>query len=64
MYDARKKCDKAPEKDGPLCYKEMGWMETYLNQPDVKRGQSRTCQCSSKLIRRARRSGLGQVCVV
>lgn len=22
-----------------LCYKEMGWMETYLNQPEVKQRQ-------------------------
>lgn len=37
MYDVRKTCDKSPEKDGPLCYREMGWMETYLNKPDVKK---------------------------
>lgn len=28
---------RASPRDGPLCYKEMGWVETYLNQPDVKR---------------------------
>lgn len=33
-YDARRTCD--PEKDGPLCYKEMGWIETYMNDPAVK----------------------------
>ncbi|KAG6379737.1 peptidase S10 serine carboxypeptidase [Boletus reticuloceps] len=33
-YDARRSCD--PTTDGPLCYQEMGWIETYLNQPDVK----------------------------
>lgn len=33
-YDARRPCD--PATDGPLCYQEMGWIETYLNQPDVK----------------------------
>lgn len=33
-YDARRPCD--PETDGPLCYQEMGWVETYLNQPDIK----------------------------
>ena len=38
MYDVRRTCDRSPEKDGPLCYKEMGWMETYLNQPDIKAG--------------------------
>ena len=38
MYDVRKTCDRAPDKDGQLCYKEMGWMETYLNKPEVKKG--------------------------
>ncbi|KAF9239267.1 Alpha/Beta hydrolase protein [Melanogaster broomeanus] len=33
-YDARRACD--PEEDGPLCYQEMGWIETYLNDPAVK----------------------------
>lgn len=33
-YDARVKCDR--EKDGPLCYRQMGWIETYLNDPEVK----------------------------
>ncbi|KAF8833259.1 peptidase S10, serine carboxypeptidase [Paxillus ammoniavirescens] len=33
-YDARRTC--IPEKDGPLCYKEMGWIETYMNDPAVK----------------------------
>ncbi|GFZ51462.1 carboxypeptidase C [Saitozyma sp. JCM 24511] len=37
MYDVRRKCDKSKDKDGPLCYKEMGWMETYLNKPEVKK---------------------------
>ncbi|WWC91365.1 uncharacterized protein L201_006308 [Kwoniella dendrophila CBS 6074] len=36
MYDVRRTCDKSKDKDGPLCYKEMGWMETYLNKPEVK----------------------------
>ncbi|ORY29146.1 carboxypeptidase C [Naematelia encephala] len=36
VYDVRKKCDRSEDKDGPLCYKEMGWMETYLNTPEVK----------------------------
>lgn len=40
MYDVRKTCDRAPDKDGQLCYKEMGWMETYLNKPEVKKGAS------------------------
>ncbi|KAG0691958.1 Alpha/Beta hydrolase protein [Suillus ampliporus] len=33
-YDARVKCDR--QKDGPLCYRQMGWIETYLNDPEVK----------------------------
>ncbi|TIB75548.1 peptidase S10, serine carboxypeptidase [Wallemia mellicola] len=34
-YDVRKTCDR--KKDGDLCYKQMGWIETYLNQPEVKK---------------------------
>lgn len=34
-YDVRKSCDRDGD-DGPLCYKEMGWIETYLNQPKIK----------------------------
>lgn len=34
-YDVRKKCDRDGE-DGPLCYKQMGWIENYLNNPEVK----------------------------
>ncbi|WVQ81660.1 hypothetical protein IAT38_003785 [Cryptococcus sp. DSM 104549] len=37
MYDVRRKCDKSEDADGPLCYREMGWMETYLNKPAVKK---------------------------
>lgn len=33
-YDARIECDR--ERDGPLCYRQMGWIETYLNDPEVK----------------------------
>ncbi|KAH7915045.1 Alpha/Beta hydrolase protein [Hygrophoropsis aurantiaca] len=33
-YDARRKCD--PKEDGPLCYKQMGWVETWMNDPEVK----------------------------
>ena len=33
-YDVRRKCDKS--KDGDLCYKEMGWIETYANNATVK----------------------------
>ncbi|GAA5868400.1 hypothetical protein JCM1840_006979 [Sporobolomyces johnsonii] len=35
-YDIRKKCDRDGE-DGPLCYKQMQWIETYMNQPDVRK---------------------------
>jgi hypothetical protein len=33
-YDVRAPCDK--EKNGNLCYAQMGWVDTYLNQPSVK----------------------------
>ncbi|KAH9821652.1 putative carboxypeptidase C [Melampsora americana] len=32
-YDVRLKCDQSTN---PLCYEEMGWIETYMNQPDVR----------------------------
>ncbi|KAM0747546.1 peptidase S10 serine carboxypeptidase [Meredithblackwellia eburnea MCA 4105] len=35
-YDVRKKCDREGD-DGPLCYKEMQWIETYLNKPEIKK---------------------------
>ncbi|EPS93871.1 hypothetical protein FOMPIDRAFT_1026396 [Fomitopsis schrenkii] len=34
-YDVRKKCDR--ERDGDLCYQQMSWIETWMNQPAVKR---------------------------
>jgi hypothetical protein len=34
-YDVRRKCDM--EKDGSLCYKEMTWIDVYLNKPEVKK---------------------------
>ncbi|KDQ62966.1 hypothetical protein JAAARDRAFT_146814 [Jaapia argillacea MUCL 33604] len=34
-YDVRKTCDK--QKDGPLCYKQMGWIETWMNNPANKK---------------------------
>jgi cathepsin A (carboxypeptidase C) len=37
LYDVRKKCDRSPEKDGPLCYRDESYVETYLNQPEVKK---------------------------
>jgi cathepsin A (carboxypeptidase C) len=33
-YDVRKKCNRIV--DGPLCYKQMRWIEIYMNQPHVK----------------------------
>ncbi len=33
----RRSCDRAEDKDGPLCYKEMGWIETLLNKPEWKK---------------------------
>jgi cathepsin A (carboxypeptidase C) len=32
-YDVRRKCDRSETKDGPLCYKQMGWIETWMNNP-------------------------------
>jgi cathepsin A (carboxypeptidase C) len=33
-YDVRRKCDKS--KDGDLCYRQMGWIETWMNNPRIK----------------------------
>ncbi|KAI6125159.1 Alpha/Beta hydrolase protein, partial [Pisolithus croceorrhizus] len=33
-YDVRLACD--PEENGPLCYKQMSWVERYMNIPEVK----------------------------
>jgi len=33
-YDARLPCD--PETDGPLCYKQMSWIDVWLNEPSHK----------------------------
>ncbi|KAJ3554633.1 hypothetical protein NM688_g3005 [Phlebia brevispora] len=35
LYDVRKKCDRS--KDGDLCYKQMTWIDTWMNTPSVKR---------------------------
>ncbi|BGP54355.1 hypothetical protein JCM8202_000788 [Rhodotorula sphaerocarpa] len=35
-YDIRRKCDREGD-DGPLCYKQMQWIETYMNQPEVRK---------------------------
>jgi len=34
LYDVRKKCDRA--RDGDLCYKGLIWIETWMNDPNVK----------------------------
>ncbi|KAI0079536.1 serine carboxypeptidase [Panus rudis PR-1116 ss-1] len=34
-YDVRKKCDRS--KDGDLCYKQMGWIETWMNDASNKK---------------------------
>ncbi|KAH9172463.1 Alpha/Beta hydrolase protein [Lactarius sanguifluus] len=36
VYDVRQKCDRSEDADGPLCYKEIGWVETWLNDPKTK----------------------------
>jgi len=36
LYDVRKTCNRDEDKDGPLCYKELGHIETYLNKPEIK----------------------------
>ncbi|KAH9005727.1 serine carboxypeptidase [Lactarius hatsudake] len=36
IYDVRKKCDRSEDADGPICYKEIGWTETWLNDPKTK----------------------------
>ncbi|KAJ2929431.1 hypothetical protein H1R20_g7659, partial [Candolleomyces eurysporus] len=33
-YDARRPCDRS--KDGDLCYKQMSWIENWLNDPKIK----------------------------
>ncbi|PPQ72306.1 hypothetical protein CVT24_004583 [Panaeolus cyanescens] len=36
MYDARLKCDRAEDKDGPLCYKQTAWVDKWMNDPEHK----------------------------
>ncbi|OSD05705.1 carboxypeptidase C [Trametes coccinea BRFM310] len=35
VYDVRRSCDRS--KDGDLCYKELQWIETWMNLPATKR---------------------------
>jgi cathepsin A (carboxypeptidase C) len=32
-YDVRQKCDRSEDADGPLCYRQMGWVDTWMNDP-------------------------------
>ncbi|CCA72778.1 related to carboxypeptidase [Serendipita indica DSM 11827] len=34
-YDLRQKCDR--QKDGDLCYKQMNWIDEWLNKEEVKK---------------------------
>lgn len=36
-YDVRRSCDRAKDKDGPLCYKQMVWIENFMNRPEIKK---------------------------
>ncbi|KAI0718401.1 carboxypeptidase C [Cerioporus squamosus] len=35
IYDVRRDCDRS--KDGDLCYKELQWIETWMNLPSTKK---------------------------
>lgn len=35
VYDVRRTCDR--RVDGPLCYKGLQWVETWMNDPAVKK---------------------------
>ncbi|KAE8234884.1 hypothetical protein CF326_g51 [Tilletia indica] len=37
LYDVRRTCDRAEDKDGPLCYKQMEWIDVYMNKPETKK---------------------------
>ncbi|KAI9507817.1 Alpha/Beta hydrolase protein [Russula earlei] len=36
LYDVRRKCDRSKDADGPLCYKQVGWIEIWMNNPKNK----------------------------
>jgi hypothetical protein len=36
-YDIRKPCDRSPDKDGDHCYREMTWIEEWMDQESIKR---------------------------
>ena len=35
MYDVRRTCDR--QKDGPLCYKGLEWIETWMNDAKIQK---------------------------
>ncbi|KAG9040048.1 hypothetical protein FS837_000885 [Tulasnella sp. UAMH 9824] len=35
-YDTRKKCDRREDADGPFCYRQLGYIETFMNNATVK----------------------------
>lgn len=37
LYDVRRKCNRDPNADGPLCYREIGYVEAFMNDPNTKR---------------------------
>ncbi|KAK0533649.1 hypothetical protein OC842_002904 [Tilletia horrida] len=37
LYDVRRTCDRAEDKDGPLCYKQMEWIDVFMNKPETKK---------------------------
>lgn len=37
LYDTRKACDRAPDKDGQLCYRDELYVEQYMNLPEIKK---------------------------
>jgi cathepsin A (carboxypeptidase C) len=32
----RRKCDRSRDGDEPLCYKQMSWIEAWMNNPKIK----------------------------
>jgi cathepsin A (carboxypeptidase C) len=36
LYDVRRKCDRSKDADGPLCYKQLNWIETWMNDAKNK----------------------------
>ena len=33
----RRPCDRSKDKDGDLCYKELMWIDTWMNLPSTKK---------------------------